>query len=66
MIRFVTSLNVYKKVTINKALEDYKDFADIKVSYENQQIIFEFSKCIYDENRTRNEFENYLIGLENT
>ncbi len=36
------------------------------VKYTQNNAVITFLKCKYDENLTIKEFENYMIGLENS
>ena len=44
----------------------YKDFARISIISDGQFFAVKFDHCRYEEERTVKEFENYLIGLENS
>lgn len=57
---------IYSDDTIKQTIEAYNAFADITVKFEDEQAEITFCKCKYDELQTINEFENYMIGLENS
>ena len=56
---------IYSRNTIFQAVSDYGNIAKIVVSEDDKYWILEFSECVADEDITKMEFENYLIGLEN-
>ena len=66
MIRLIVNTEIYSLENISKAAEAYKNLAKIKISGKSENITILFWKCKYDEERTIREFENYLIGLENS
>ena len=57
---------IYFIQNIQEALLAYKDYADINIKESATIVELSFKKCLYDENMTVREFENYLIGLENS
>lgn len=60
------SRDIYSDENIKLAKEAYKSLAKITVSTDLQYVKLRFLKCKYEETRTIKEFENYLIGLENS
>lgn len=56
---------IYSRETIARAVSDYAGIAKIAVDEDDKYWNLEFSKCVYDTDVTKMEFENYLIGLEN-
>lgn len=44
----------------------YKNHAITTVSFLHDYAIITFWKCKYDEELTVKEFENYMIGVENS
>lgn len=58
--------SVYSEDSIKVALQAYKDFAAITMNDEAHEIVLIFELCRYDEELTVKEFENYLIGVENS
>lgn len=66
MIRLSVNIDIYSIENISRATEAYKNLAKIKVSKDGNAMNIVFRKCKYDEERTVREFENYLIGLENS
>lgn len=58
--------SVYSDHTIEKTMLIYKNHAVTTVQYERDYAIVTFWKCKYDESRTIKEFENYMIGVENS
>jgi len=57
--------SIFGRSSIEKAVNDYGDFANSAVSETDKYWILQFSDFKYDEEQTVMEFENYLIGLEN-
>ena len=57
---------LYRIECIVGAIDAYKDIATIRLDDDNDYWLLRFSKCTYDSTRTVREFENYLIGLENS
>lgn len=55
------SKTIYTKSAIDCAANDYKNICKIVITEENDSYSLNFSKCIYDEALTINEFDNYLI-----
>lgn len=66
MIRLRLNTDIYSLENISKAAKAYKHLAKIKVSGKKEDAKIVFRNCKYDEERTVREFENYLIGLENS
>lgn len=64
----VVKLNkaLYTNDRVEMAIAAYKDIADIKRINGRDHYILLFLRCRTDEALTANEFENYLIGLENS
>lgn len=58
--------DIYRKEKIAQAIHAYEGYAVISSHYEDKYCMITFTSCKYDENRTIMEFENYLIGLENS
>jgi hypothetical protein len=58
--------NVYSDATIEKTMLAYKNHAITTVHYTQDYAIITFWKCKYDEEQTLKEFENYMIGVENS
>lgn len=57
---------IYSEKNIKQALADYKNIAKTSLRKGKSYHTVTFWKCIYDEGQTLKEFENYLIGLENS
>ena len=66
MIRLRLRTDIYSLENILNAAEAYKDLAKISVSGKKEVTKIVFRNCKYYEERTVREFENYLIGLENS
>ena len=58
--------SIYSDDTIEKTLLVYKNYAVTTVHYKRDYAIITFWKCKYDEDQTMKEFENYMIGVENS
>ena len=58
--------SVYSNGTIEKTMTIYKNHAVTTVQYKRDYAIVTFWKCKYDEKLTIKEFENYMIGVENS
>lgn len=57
---------IFRYHSLQKALAAYKGYAEFSISEEQDSWVVELAKCRYDESLTAKEFENYLIGVENT
>lgn len=66
MINIKINKELYSLKTLESAKEMYANLAYINRDEDSKYWILSFSKCKYDEMLTIREFENYLIGLENT
>lgn len=60
------STNIFGIRNVEKAIVAYKDLCKIGINYTGNYIICEFTDCIYDNEETIREFENYIIDLMNT
>ena len=58
--------SIYSDESVAQTILAYKDFAVTSVSYKKDYAIITFWKCKYDEVQTVKEFENYMIGVENS
>lgn len=58
--------DIFSLETINAAISDYAQLAEIKFAERNHYVLLTFLNCKYDKEFTIKEFKNYLIGLENT
>ena len=66
MNRLIIDLEIYSKKNIETVKELYKNLANIEEKTSGNKISLTFKNCRLDIRRTMKEFENYLIGLENT
>lgn len=66
MKKITVNLEIYSEKTIQKAIQDYHSLAKISVKHRKERATITFWHCKYDENKTVKEFENYLIGIENS
>lgn len=44
----------------------YESYAVITVKFKDDYATLTFENCKYDEEQTIKEFENYMIGIENS
>lgn len=66
MIDLRINTEIYSISNVNTVKEVYKDYAKIKTTKIGNILVLSFYNCRYDEKRTIKEFENYLIGVENS
>lgn len=66
MITLSLNKELFSLDNIKEAESVYKGFAKISIIPEDRYYVVRFKHCKYDEERTVKEFENYLIGLENS
>ena len=66
MKRITVNLEIYSDETIRKAIQAYCALAKMSIKHRKEQVTITFWHCKYDEDRTAKEFENYLIGIENS
>lgn len=57
---------VYSDETIKQSMNAFCNHVKTKVKFESNYAIMFFSNFKYDENQTIKEFENYMIGVENS
>lgn len=57
---------IYSEKALKQAIKDYLPLALIEMNSNADKVNLTFSNCKYDEEKTIREFENYLIGIENT
>lgn len=57
---------IYSKESIEQTMRAFKNHAIMSVTYNKEYATIHFIKCKYDETQTINEFENYMIGVENS
>lgn len=65
MIKLTLCEDIYSEEKIKHVMQVYKDYARINLKKKDDKYILEFKNCKYDEKITIQEFENYLIGMEN-
>lgn len=58
--------SVYSDETIKSTMQAYQNLATITTKIKGDYAVLTFWKCKFDEERTVKEFENYLIGIENS
>ena len=57
---------IYSDRAIEKTMMAYKKITLSTVTYKREYAVVTFWKCMYDESQTVKEFENYMIGVENS
>lgn len=57
--------DLYRKECVERAVQDYRALARIKISSADKYIACTFSRCSYDKTTTIREFSNYIIDLMN-
>ena len=66
----MSSLNLCKEIYSGKVIEiaqkAYSELADISVEEKSLYWQISFARCIYGEEKTKLEFENFVISLEAT
>jgi hypothetical protein len=66
MKKIKISSEIFSEKNIKQALTDYKNITKASLKKGSTYHTVAFWKCVYDEELTVKEFENYLIGLENS
>lgn len=66
MNKLMLSKDLYKMQTITKATDAFVELAQISLQEDENYYVCFFGKCIYSQEQTIKEFENYLIDLCNT
>lgn len=66
MMELILNADVYSSKVIEAAILAYNSLATITVRQKDRQIQLVFDNCRFDPSITIKEFENYLIGLENS
>ena len=65
-MELILNADVYSSKVIEAAILAYNSLATITVRQKDRQIQFVFDNCRFDPSITIKEFENSLIGLENS
>lgn len=66
MKKLKVNRSIYSDKTIKSTMQAYQHLATITVQNIGDYTVLTFRKCKFDEERTVKEFENYLIGIENS
>jgi sRNA-binding regulator protein Hfq len=66
MKKLKVNRSIYSDETINQTMMVYKNHAVTTFSFKHDYAVITFWKCKYDEALTIKEFENYMIGVENS
>ena len=62
----ILNTNIYSDAAIQVAIDAYKELATISIDKQENYICLSFHECKFDVHLTVKEFENYVIGLENS
>ena len=65
MKQIIITKEIFSKTSLERAMQDYSNLCEFSIAEKADEWEVRFSNCRFDEQRTVNEFENYLIGLEN-
>lgn len=57
---------IFSLQSIKQAIDDYKNIVRTSLEIGKTYYTVTFWECVHDEDLTVKEFENYLIGLENS
>lgn len=66
MIILKLNSDIFHLEKINFTIKTYSEYADITIENVERYWHLSFKNCKYDEALTVREFENYLIGMENS
>ena len=66
MKRIKFNRTIYSDNSIKSAIHAFSELAIVSVKLKSDYIILTFWKCKYTEDQTVKEFENYVIGIENS
>lgn len=66
MKKLKVNRSIYSDEAINQTMMVYKNHAVTTVNFKRDYAVITFWKCKYDEALTVKEFENYMIGVENS
>ena len=66
MKKLKVNRSIYSDNVIKQTMMVYKNHAVMTVSFKHEYAVITFWKCKYDEVLTVKEFENYMIGVENS
>ena len=66
MNKLMLSKDLYEIQAIKKATDAFVELVQISVQEDENYYVCLFEKCIYSQEQTIKEFENYLIDLCNT
>lgn len=59
------SRELYDEKVLSEGISAYRGLAKIYVDQDSSYWILAFDRCVYGFERTKKEFENYLIELMN-
>lgn len=65
MNKLLLSKEIYKAPSINETISAFSKIAKISLYESVDHYICIFENCLYSQNQTMKEFENYLIDLCN-
>lgn len=58
--------SIFSDEAIGETLRAYSEILDASVLFESDYAVVSFRECLYDENLTAQELENYMIGIESS
>lgn len=58
--------SIYSDEAVETTMQAYRHLAMITAKIKDDSIVLTFWKCKYGDERTTKEFENYLIGVQNS
>ena len=66
MKKLKVNRTIYSDESIQETMRVYRNLADMTVKYKEDYATVTFWKCVLNEEQTVKEFENYMIGVENS
>lgn len=66
MTELKLNTDIFDISCVEKTATAYKALCKIKINKTDNYMICRFTDCLYDEEETVREFENYIIDLMNT
>lgn len=66
MNKLILSKKIYNENYIEQCINEFSELSNISIINNKDSCTLVFEDCIYDENTTIKEFENYLIDYSFT
>ncbi len=66
MNKLILSKKIYNENYIEQCIKEFSELSHISIINNKDSCTLVFEDCIYDENTTIKEFENYLIDYSFT